>query len=346
MGATVVVGHATIDEIWLPGASAPQVVLGGAAVYAVTGALMAGARVVLVTAVGDDYDVEPLLASVRGVDAQLEVIADRSRGPLTIRNICHYLSAEERVWSIVDWDTLVRMSPRWEAVSAALSAEARRPAALVICPTPVDIAAPMVTSGLEVCDLVLLDTELHYIDDDQRRRQLLEAAAAGAVLLPSWAHLEALFGLAPDSPLDLLARHCAEWGLGTVVVKRGSRGCVVVDAARRAVLEVSAVNGVGLVDPTGAGDAFDGAFAVALARTGDPIEAACWGAVAGSFAVEHRGATVPPLFSGATATHRLNAVKAGVLHVQADAFDPSSAAPRCAPMGARGATDGRPEGVR
>jgi len=43
-------------------------------------------------------------------------------------------------------------------------------------------------------------------------------------------------------------------------------------------------------DPTGAGDAFCGGFLVGLARTGDPVLAACLGTVSASFAVESVGA--------------------------------------------------------
>lgn len=44
-----------------------------------------------------------------------------------------------------------------------------------------------------------------------------------------------------------------------------------------------------MVDPTGAGNAFLGAYAVGYLETGSVIEAACYGSVGASFAIEQVG---------------------------------------------------------
>jgi ribokinase len=52
---------------------------------------------------------------------------------------------------------------------------------------------------------------------------------------------------------------------------------------------VSAIEVEHVVDTTGAGDAFNAAFAVALAEGADPIEATRQGCAAGAFAVQRWG---------------------------------------------------------
>lgn len=44
-----------------------------------------------------------------------------------------------------------------------------------------------------------------------------------------------------------------------------------------------------IVDPTGAGNAFLGAYAVGFLKTGDIVRAACYGSVGASFALEQVG---------------------------------------------------------
>jgi ribokinase len=59
------------------------------------------------------------------------------------------------------------------------------------------------------------------------------------------------------------------------------------------------------LDPTGAGDAFCGAFAVSFGRRGDLLDAACRATVAASFVVERRGALAVLPLDRASAERRL-----------------------------------------
>ena len=92
------------------------------------------------------------------------------------------------------------------------------------------------------------------------------------VLLPNEGELAALAGMqagtieeASRAALALRAR-----GAGIVVVKRGAEGALVVDDAGARAIPTPRVE---VVDTTGAGDCFDGAFAVALVE-GRPIDEA------------------------------------------------------------------------
>jgi sugar/nucleoside kinase (ribokinase family) len=104
-------------------------------------------------------------------------------------------------------------------------------------------------------------------------------------LLPSEADLETFWpGATPDdTAVTLLDR-----GARTVVLKLGSQGCRIFERGRGLTAEIPVV-GVTAADPTGAGDSFCGGFLAGMLQTGNIHEAARFGTVSASFAVEARG---------------------------------------------------------
>jgi ribokinase len=102
-------------------------------------------------------------------------------------------------------------------------------------------------------------------------------------LTPNETELRVLLGLPPDDPTPTLnlARQLRERGAGNLIVTRGDKGALVMTDA--GVEEVPGVK-VGVVDTTGAGDAFNSGLAVALAEGWDLIQsvkfASCAGAIA------------------------------------------------------------------
>ncbi len=84
------------------------------------------------------------------------------------------------------------------------------------------------------------------------------------------------------------ARRLREGGARVVVVKLGAQGCAVFDAAGE--VRVPAFD-VPVVDTTGAGDCFAGAFLAALERGLDQAEAARFASAAAALSVQQLGAT-------------------------------------------------------
>jgi ribokinase len=103
------------------------------------------------------------------------------------------------------------------------------------------------------------------------------------VLVPNRGELEALAGRAGD-PVEL-AR--ALHGAAAVVVTLGPEGAVVVQGERAERIQAPRVDAV---DTTGAGDAFCGALAQALADDATLVEAARWAARAAAVSVTRLGA--------------------------------------------------------
>ena len=107
------------------------------------------------------------------------------------------------------------------------------------------------------------------------------------------------------------SKHIFKMGPGTLVVKRGEYGAMMVD--KRGVFSVPAFPLEEPHDPTGAGDSFAGGFMGYLAGCGDKSDAALrramvYGSVMGSFAVEKFG------------LDRLRHLKGGEIHARARHF--------------------------
>jgi len=104
-------------------------------------------------------------------------------------------------------------------------------------------------------------------------------------LLPSEADIETFWpGSDPDETVITLLGH----GARVVVLKLGSAGCRIFEQGRGLTAEIAVVP-VEARDPTGAGDSFCGGFLVGMLRTGNLVDAARYGTVSASFAVETHG---------------------------------------------------------
>lgn len=138
-------------------------------------------------------------------------------------------------------------------------------------------------SGIEV---ISLDPGEYMLKENWEEVQTMVIGLTA--FLPSEEELRNLFFNRAEDVRDM-AEEIASWGVEIVVVKRGWQGQMVYDANTRRCYEISAYPSK-MVDPTGAGDVFGGGFMIGLVKTGSPIQAAMYGNVAASFAVEGSGA--------------------------------------------------------
>jgi ribokinase len=97
--------------------------------------------------------------------------------------------------------------------------------------------------------------------------------------------LEDLDGQSRLDPLGTATRLC-ELGPDTVVIKLGAAGSLVYSGGHSVAIPAAPSD---VVDPTGAGDSYCGAFAAALARFDDPFVAGVLASATASITVEHRG---------------------------------------------------------
>jgi 2-dehydro-3-deoxygluconokinase len=168
-----------------------------------------------------------------------------------------------------------------------------------------DTACDTVLRAVEIAragdTLVSLDTNLRLqLWPLPRARAVIEATARMAdIVLPALDDARALTGL---DEAEAIVDHYLRGGARIVALTLGPGGVLVATAERREHIPAHAVE---LVDATGAGDAFDGAFLAEYLRHGDPFAAARWGNAAAALAVSGFGA-VAPLPDRATVAQLLN----------------------------------------
>ncbi len=166
-------------------------------------------------------------------------------------------AAVERVRPVV---VLTTLEPPPETLDALLDASKQRGATIVLNATPEAIGAKSLLDRIDV--LVVNETEA-----------------------------EDLLGNAVSATNgEEAARSLAALGPVTVVITLGAAGAAVAHGGQTASFPAPQVD---VIDTTGAGDAFCGAFAANLARGLDPFLAARTGVVAGSLAT-----TIPGAYPG------------------------------------------------
>lgn len=111
---------------------------------------------------------------------------------------------------------------------------------------------------------------------------------------PNESETEGLTGIPVTTPEDAerAARVFLEKGVGAAVITLGEKGALFHSAERTE--HVPAVDAGPVVETTGAGDAFNGGFATALARGADPVEAVRFACATAGISVTRPG-TAPSM---------------------------------------------------
>jgi ribokinase len=160
-------------------------------------------------------------------------------------------------------------------------------------------AALIRSAGMVLCQLELpLDTVIHTLALCAKADVPVILDPAPAAPLPdevfgqvTWFtpnETEATFYLGNPLAPEQAAQKLIERGLKGVVLKRGAEGAYVAVAGGKA--DWVPAFAVEAIDTVGAGDCFNGAFAVALLEGSDPWTAARFASAAAAFSVTRRGA--------------------------------------------------------
>jgi ribokinase len=257
---------------------------GGKGANQAVAARRAGAEVTLVTAVGDDtlgrhaldhYASEGLdvrhVRTVQGVASGVALIFVDHRG----ENMIGVAQGANALLAPADIDTLpasvfapgaVLLASLEVPVAAVVRALQRARAAgmtTVLNPAPADRA---------ILDRVVLALVDVLTPNQEEARSLAGGGAAGAAAVDE---------------ARAAARRLLDLGCRCVAITLGSEGCLL--SREGGELRIPAPTVVA-VDTVGAGDAFNGALAVALGEDRPHAEAAAWACAAGALAVTRPGA--------------------------------------------------------
>jgi sugar/nucleoside kinase (ribokinase family) len=275
----IVVGQVTIDDV-VPAAPGPwKRQMGGSSLYAVAGARLwlDPGRIGLVARLGRDYPFDPrrLLK-----EAGLEHIA------------LHSFAGEHLIeWLIYEPDGSRRSLPRNPglleiAAEGTLSREGYQEMLLAIAPSAAEVPGTWLPApALHLCPqvgrrqhetLATLRDKVRWISVDPSPyysrdasiAELAEELRGAAAFLPSANEIRTLLRTG-DPAAAVLGLHRA--GFAEVALKRGDQPLLLASGG---VVQSVPIVATQVVDPTGAGDSFCGAYAACRLIGHEPIEAA------------------------------------------------------------------------
>lgn len=258
---------------------------GGKGANQAVAARRAGAEVVFVTAVGDDALGSASLERYRGegIDvAHARVVAGVPSGVALI-----YVAEDGENMIGVAPGANLRLTP--EDVDR-LPDTVFRPddMLLVSLEIPLETAVRAVRRGFDAGMLTILNPAPAPMLAEAGVRDLL--AKKVVYLTPNRVEAMALAGIPPDAPepdWGECGLRLNAMGAACTIITLGSRGCQMVDAKPHRPTPAPRVEAV---DTVGAGDAFNGALAAALAEGRHAHAAAAWACAAAALAVTRAGA--------------------------------------------------------
>jgi ribokinase len=295
MRRVVVFGSSNTDmTVRLPRLPAPgQTMLGhsflttpgGKGANQAVAARRAGAEVVFVTAVGDDTLGREALELYRheGIDVgYARVVPGMSSGVALI-----FVADDGENMIGVASGANMELMP--EDVDRLPDSVFRKGDVLLVSlEIPLETAIRAIRRGFDAGMYTILNPAPAPVLSEAGVRELLTDVV---YLTPNRVEAMALAGISPDAPVEPDWGECGfrlqGMGAACVIITLGSHGCQMVDAKRYHPTPAPRVEAV---DTVGAGDAFNGALAVALAEGRFADDAAAWACAAAALAVTKPGA--------------------------------------------------------
>jgi len=295
----VCLGNLTIDDVVLPDGRERPGCIGGDALYAALAARLWEPSTEMVAPVGYDFPA-PTLGRIKQAGFALQGL--RPRALPTLHNRVAYAASGDRSWTLYATDEeFHELSPRLGDIPG----EFRAAEAFLILAMTLG-AQQELLSGLKrtTSALVALDPQEDYIAGNETALRRLIGLTD--IFMPSAEEVRQLLG---HTDWEVAARTFADWGSAIVVLKLGSEGCLVYQRDGDRVFRIPALR-ADVLDATGAGDCFCGAFMAALVHGGDLEAAARAGTVAAAIAIEGYGAEPMFLATPQDAARRMTAMPA------------------------------------
>jgi ribokinase len=251
---------------------------GGNALYAAVGAWLAGAVPVIVARVGSDYPPE-LLADIAAHHFSTRFV--RATPGHCYRVLLRDEAAAREVRYLEGSGTNLSLDSDpaelpFDGIHGAHVCAARTSTQRGIL---LECRARRLQTSL---DLLFITEAV-----EPTRQEILQLIECTDVFLPSWTEVQHAW---PGADALSAVRRFHFAGCPTVVIKMGAAGCVGGDGGDGGLFFAMPSVATRVVDTTGAGDAFCGAFHAKWVETHDLPVAMAWGAAAASLVIEGYGA--------------------------------------------------------
>jgi sugar/nucleoside kinase (ribokinase family) len=294
-------GNLTVDDVVLPDGTERPGCTGGDALYAALAARLFEPSAEMVAPVGTDVPAA-MRDEILRAGFSLEGLKPRDRP--TLHNRVAYRADGGRAWTLYNGEADFHiLSPTPDDIPERY----RGADAFLILAMTLAAQEELVPALRRMgAGAIALDPQEDYILGAESR--VKDLVGQVDIFMPSEEEVRRLLG---HADLVAAAKHFAALGPRVVVVKRGGEGCLVYERDADRMSEVPAFPVAEVLDTTGAGDSFCGAFmASLLLAPGDFLRAAQAGAVAASYTVAGFGTEALARAAPADAARRLAAFPA------------------------------------
>lgn len=271
----VCTGSVILDDIVFPDGRTEMAVLGGGGTHAAAGMNVWDVRPGLLGAIG--YDLPDAIA------ARLEQMCD-------LRGVISLDMPQLRAWQIFEWNGRRTEIFRDDAMVPYLDVPSAHEATSAYNGAKA-IHVLREAEGLREYRerypqaTMLWEPEQAFMVAAQREA-FVAALSVADVVTPN--HLEASLVYGENDP-GVLLRRMLEGGAAAAALRMGAAGSIAAVRGDSRLLRVPAVPVPDIVDVTGAGNTYGGAFLVGWHETHDLATAVAYGAVAASFCLEQLG---------------------------------------------------------
>ncbi|MFB0567300.1 MAG: carbohydrate kinase family protein [Candidatus Bathyarchaeia archaeon] len=277
----VTVGHFAIDLITSPKIASPQFTIGGPPTYTSIAAAKLGAKVSVISKVGEDFQNKYLeWLKANGVDLSgLKQVKDAAttKFTLTYRNGQRKLQLKDRAPTISQLDIPDSLQTK----------------ALHIAPIANEIQNAVITKLRGLTEILSLDPQGFIRTFDKKGKMRPKPWKANQALPQIDIYKSSsreIKTVTRVKELSLAMREVRDYGAKIVMVTRGLKGTILL--VDDEFYHIPACKPRVFRDPTGAGDAFIGAFLAEYLQGKEPLWCACVGSAASSYVVEGIGPAV------------------------------------------------------
>jgi len=275
----VTVGHFAIDYIHSPRMVSPKPTLGGPPTYVSVAAAKLGAKVSVISKVGEDFS-NNYVKWLKNNKIDLSGLK-RVKDASTTQFVIKYQKS---------WKRKLQLKARAPPISANDLPDSLQARAVHVSPITNELSEELVTKLRKTTNILSLDPQGFVRGFDIKGNVHLKGWEGQSVLeqvdvyKSSLNEIEAVTG---TNNLQLAIRRIGDYGVKIIIVTRGIRGSTVF--FDNAFYNIPACASKIVLDPTGAGDAFSGAFLAEYVREKDPLWCVCVGSASASFVVEGVG---------------------------------------------------------
>jgi sugar/nucleoside kinase (ribokinase family) len=275
------IGHITIDHIISPRTPKTKPTPGGPPIYTSLAAKNLGAKTAIISKIGQDFP-EAYIQWLHTQGINLSGLK-RIKGAKTTIFTLEYRN-EKRQMRLINRAPLI--GPR--DIPANLRAKA-----IHIAPIVSEIRPKTIHVARKITSILSLDPQGLVRHFDKNGNMKLKQGTKTKILeqidiyKSSQEELKAATAL---TNLQAAMKKIQTYGAKIVITTKGTKGSTLLFKNR--FREIPACEPRAVIDPTGAGDAYIGAFLAEYVRGSEPYWCACVGSAAASFVMEGIGATV------------------------------------------------------